>query len=181
MTISSRSLADSPLTDFPVAGNLVAQLDKLLADFGFSAWWAESVEFIVLVVTLFFVLQVLVGKLVPWLSEKLLGRVDLVTAPVPALLLAPEWVVTKFVVRSGRAPGPFVYSYGDGVLALADGLEVVVTAVLRVLTTVGKHRRLIAAVLVILGFLWWNSGTCVGDSRPCVSPAGQWSHQASAK
>lgn len=176
-TMTSPGVEGNPLTEFPVGGGLVAQLDKLLLDLGFTAKWAETVEFLIMAAVAFAVLTVAVGKLVPWLSGKLVGHEDRLTAPIPAVLLAPEWMVTKLLAKAGRKPGTLVYGYGESVLVLADGLQAFLAVVLRILGSVGKFRRLIACALLVLGFLSWNSGTCVADSQPCLSPVQHWSGQ----
>ncbi|MFE7719705.1 hypothetical protein ACFU44_11770 [Nocardia rhizosphaerihabitans] len=167
----------NPLIELPVAGGLVAQLDKLLLDLGYSVWWAETMEFMILMIVLFAVTTAVFERLIPWLSDKLLGQAGLLTAPVPAVLLAPEWLVTKLMIRSGYTPGRIVFGYGDGVLLLTDGLEAGLTTVLRFFGAVGKYGRPIACLLIVFGFLSWNSSSCVRDSESCVSPAQHWSRQ----
>lgn len=173
-TMSSPSTAANPLLDLPVAGDLVALLDKYLIDLGFSAWWAESVEFVALMVVLFVALTAIVGKLLPLLSDKLLERVDIFVEVVPAVLLAPEWLVTKSLVRLNRAPGCFVYGYGDAVHALADAARQVIVAALRLFGTVARFPRSTVGLLLVMGLLFWNSEYCAGEAYQCVSPVQQW-------
>ncbi len=174
---STDVVAVNPLTEFPIVGGLVGQLDKLLLDLGFTATWAETVEFLLLAVMTFITLTVAVGNLVPWLSDKLVGHEDRLTAPIPAVLLAPEWLVTTLLVKAGRKPGALVYGYGEGVLTLADWLQAALAVVLRLLGSVGKYRKLIAGALLALALLSWNNGSCVADTQPCVSPVQHWSEQ----
>ncbi|WP_280396123.1 hypothetical protein [Nocardia brasiliensis] len=164
----------NPLVELPVVGDLVALIDKFLLDLGFSAWWAESIEFVVLIVILFVALTAVIGKLIPSLSDKLLERPGHLTAAIPAVLLAPEWLVTKSLGRLGRAPGRVVYGYGEVVHAVADGIRHVAVAVLQLLRKVGRFPHLIVGLLLVLGLLSWNSESCAGESRPCVSPVQQW-------
>ncbi|MGS2805889.1 hypothetical protein [Nocardia sp. MW-W600-9] len=175
--MTSLSPAGNPLIELPLVGGAVAQLDRLLLDLGYSIWWAETMEFMILMIVLFAAVTAVLGRLLPWSCAKLIGHVGLLAAPVPAILLAPEWLVTKLIVRSGRAPGRIVYGYGSGVLLLADGLETGLSTVLRLLVRVGTYGRPIACLLIVLGFLSWNSAACVRDSVPCVSPAQHWSKQ----
>ncbi|MFD8100290.1 hypothetical protein ACFV24_12195 [Nocardia fluminea] len=165
------------MTELPVGGGLIRQFDKFLLDLGFAERWAETVEFLIIVGVMFAVLTLVVGTLVPWASGKLAGHEERLTAPVPAVLLAPEWVVTKTLVRAGRAPGTFVYGYGDCVLVLVDWLQAALAAVLRLLGSVGKYGRPIAGALLVLGLLSWNSNACVADIVPCMSPAQHWTTQ----
>ncbi|GAB0107429.1 hypothetical protein JMUB6875_64230 [Nocardia sp. JMUB6875] len=167
-------VAGNPLTGLPLVGSVIGWLDKYLLDLRFPLGSAEAIELLVLIVVLFIVLTSVVGRLIPWLATRLLESSGRWITVVPAVLLAPEWLVTRFLGRLGRPPGRFVYSYGDGVLALADCILVVMTAVLRMIRSGAKASRTIAAVLLVLGFLLWNSRTCVGDTAPCVSPAQQW-------
>ncbi|MGW6427609.1 hypothetical protein ACWF82_33475 [Nocardia sp. NPDC055053] len=172
--MSDPLVAGNPLIELPVFGGLIAQLDKVLLDLGFTAKWAETVEFLTTAAVAFTVLTVVVGKLVPWVSGKLVGHEERLTAPVPVVLLAPEWLVTKLLVKAGRKPGAFVYGYGESVLVLVDWLRATLAVVLRILGSVGKFRRAIAGILLVLAFLSWNSGSCVADSQPCVSPVQHW-------
>ncbi|MFI6173300.1 hypothetical protein ACIBCN_41435 [Nocardia sp. NPDC051052] len=162
------------MTALPLLGGVFESLDKFLLDLRFSMGWAETIEFLVLVVGLFLTLVVAFGRLIPWLATALLESADQWIIAVPAVLLAPEWLITRFLRKLGRPPGPIAYSYGDGVLVFADGTRVVATAVLRLIRSTGRVPRSIAAVLLVLGFLSWNSGTCVDHTAPCVSPVQQW-------
>ncbi|WP_297625722.1 hypothetical protein [Nocardia sp.] len=164
----------NPLIEIPFSGGLIRQFDKFLLDLGFAVRWAETVEFLVIIGVLYAVLSLAVGKLLPWVSSKLAGHEERLTAPVPAVLLAPEWAVTKVLVRAGRVPGSFVHRYGEIVLVLVDWLQAALAAVLRLLRSLGKHGRPIAVVLLVLGFLSWNSNSCVADTLPCVSPVQHW-------
>ncbi|WP_327109679.1 hypothetical protein OHB12_17510 [Nocardia sp. NBC_01730] len=177
MTMTNPGITVNPLTELPFGGGLIRQFDKFLLDLGFTARWAETVEFLMIVGVVFAVLTLAVGKLVPWVSGKLAGHEERLTAPVPAVLLAPEWVITKALVKAGRIPGSFVHGYGESVLVLVDWLQAVLAAVLRLLGSVGKYGRPIAGVLLVLGLLSWNSNSCVGDSLPCVSPVQHWTTQ----
>lgn len=177
MTMTNPAITMNPLTEIPFGGGLIRQFDKLLLDLGFAARWAETVEFLIIVGVVFAVLTLAVGKAVPWVSGKLAGHEERLTAPVPAVLLAPEWVVTKALVRAGRVPGSFVHGYGESVLVLVDWLQAALAAVLRLLGSAGKHARPIAGVLLVLGFLSWNSNSCVADTLPCVSPVQHWTTQ----
>ncbi|APE33960.1 hypothetical protein BOX37_08230 [Nocardia mangyaensis] len=171
---SDLAVADNPLAELPVGGGLVAQLDKLLIDLGFTAQWAAAVEFLILAVVAFLLLSVAIGKVVPWMSGKLNGYEGRLTAPIPAVLLAPEWMVTTLLVKAGRKPGAIVYGYGEAVLALTDWLQAALSVVLRFLGSVGKFSRQIAIAVLVLGFLSWNSSSCVADSQPCISPVQHW-------
>ncbi|MEV2226296.1 hypothetical protein AB0E01_41530 [Nocardia vinacea] len=162
------------MIDFPIAGDAVALSDKFLLDLGLSALWAETIEFAVLMIVFFVVLVSILGRLVPWLSKRLFEPARQLVATVPALLLAPEWVVTKLLRRFGRAPGPMVYSYGEGVFALTDGIRLFVSEALQLLGALGRFSRPIAGVVVVAGVLLWNSGSCVDSSNPCVSPVQSW-------
>ncbi|MFC9997134.1 hypothetical protein [Nocardia sp. NPDC127526] len=178
--MSSSSTAENPLLDLPIVGDLVALFDKCLLDLGFSVWGAESVEFVVLTTVSFAVLTAVVGRLIPYLSDRLINSAGQWAAAIPALLLAPEWLVTKLLGRFGRAPGSMLYGYGDGVFALTDAIGRLVVVVLRLLGRAGKFPHLTVSLFFILGMLVWNSESCVGESDPCVSPVQQWIQMAGA-
>ncbi|WP_181699996.1 hypothetical protein [Nocardia sp. GTS18] len=177
MTMTNPGITVNPLTEIPVGGVLIRQFDKLMLDLGFTVWWAQTVEFLIIVGVVFAVLTLAVGRLVPWVSRKLAGHEERLIAPVPALLLAPEWLVTKALVRFERVPGPFVYGYGESVLVLVDWLQATMAALLRLLGSAANHGRPIAGVLLVLGLLSWNSNSCVADTLPCVSPVQHWTAQ----
>ncbi|WP_278263547.1 hypothetical protein [Nocardia sp. AG03] len=166
------------MTELPLIGGILGETDRLLLDLGYSVWWAQTVEFMILMIVLFVALTTLLGRFVPWVSDALVRRADRLVAPLPALLLAPEWVATTLKVRLGGTPGRVVYGYGDGVLLLVDGVQALLTGGLRILGVIGRFGRPITCLLIVLGFLSWNSGSCVGgDPQTCVSPARHWSQQ----
>ncbi|MBF5000270.1 hypothetical protein IRT45_24295 [Nocardia sp. BSTN01] len=169
-----RLTAGSSLTTLPLLGGPIGVLDDFLLDLEFSEFWAATVEFVIAAIVLFGILTVVVGILIPRLSNRLCKRTDLVAAAASTVLLAPEWLITRLLIKSGRRPGRIVYTYGYGVLALADGLRIVVDAALRRLAGVGKYRHWVAGLLLVVGLLSWNSVSCAGDSKPCISPARQW-------
>lgn len=165
---------ENPLIDLPLVGWPVALLDKLFIDLGHSAWWAQTMEFMILMIVLFAVATMVLGRIVPWLSAELRAQARWLVAPVPAVLLAPEWLVTKLIVRFGKTPGRIVHGYGDSVLLLASGLETGLIMMARLLGGVGRCGRPIACLLIVFGFLVWNSASCLPDSVTCVSPVQQW-------
>lgn len=170
--------AGNALAELPLVGDFLGQVDQLLLDLGYSVWWAQTVEFMILMIVLFVVLVTLLGRFVPWMSAELVRRTDRLVAPFPALLLAPEWLATTLIVKFGGTPGRIVYAYGDGVLLLEDALKALLTGGLRIFGVIGRFGRPITCLLIVLGFLTWNSGSCVGDgSETCVSPARHWSQQ----
>ncbi|WP_336081109.1 hypothetical protein [Nocardia sp. SSK8] len=176
--MASPTPVGNALAELPLIGDFLGQVDRLLLDLGYSVWWAQTIEFMILMTVLFVVLTTVLGRFVPWVSKALAHRTDRLVAPLPALLLAPEWVATTLIVKFGGTPGRVVYGYGDGVLLLADGVQALLAGGLRILGVIGRFGRPITCLLIVLGFLSWNSGSCVGgESQTCVSPARHWSQQ----
>jgi hypothetical protein len=172
--------AANPLTGIPVFGGIVRVVHGLLTDLGIPPWMAETVEFIGLLVLIYVLLRLLIGRALPWLATVLEPAAGWFFERVAMVLLLPELAATRVRARLGRPPLAASYGYGDLVLGLVNAATSVSRVVLSVLPKARQAPRGVPVALAALLILAWNNGTCTpGEvSGRCVSPATHWVTQA---
>lgn len=168
-----RELVLNPLVDVPLLGTVVGKLDEAIAEVGLPLWLRAFVEIVLTGVLCFFLLRLLLRRVVPWLAEAAVRPTLAVTEVARATLLLPDLAVSTAVRRFGRVPPEPVHTYGSMVMAVVDGVQSATRVVLPKLAEVRRLNGVVLLIVLVAGFLFWNSQACATPS-PCVSPVTAW-------
>ncbi|MFF3752745.1 hypothetical protein ACFYYH_20155 [Streptomyces sp. NPDC002018] len=166
----------NPLTELPLVGPLVAGADESVMDLGMPLPLAQAVELILLVLGLFFLGRLLVGRVVPWLARLLVGPVVVLIGGLRVLFLLPDLAVARTARRTAARPPVLVYAYGHAVLDGADHLQSAVRTGFPAVAGVTRWSGKVAGLALLAYALYWNGTYCagLGGQRGCEAPAAQW-------
>ncbi len=166
----------SALTGLPLIGPLVVFLDKPLADLGMPTWLRDTVEFVILLSILYHFAKWLLHHLIPWLVHRLVKPALGLVAITRASLLLPDFIVTRLLTLRKIRPPVLVYSYGNAVLSLADGLESFVRSQFPAISNLRRFPKKLITIALLAAFLLWNGTYCITgtSNQACVSPSTQW-------
>lgn len=165
----------NPLIAPPVLGPMVGYVDKAAIDMGMPLWLREFVELVLLGVFVYIVLRLIVRRLLPWVGEQLVDPIIAFVDALRVLFLLPDLAVTRVLQRLDRRPADLVYFYGNGVLAVADGLSAIIRQWLPGLVHTRRIPRSVLVLLLAAMFIVWNDESCVpGADAVCTSLVSHW-------
>lgn len=163
----------NPLDDVPVVGWAVRMLDEAIAQTGIPMWLRAAVELVVTGIVGYQLLKLVVNRVVPWAGLALVRPVVALMEAVRASLLLPDFAVSTAVRRFGRVPPEPVHTYGQVVTTVVDGAQNAVRTALPKLVATRRTPKALLMVLLVVGFLAWNSQAC--DSKTaCLTPVTAW-------
>jgi len=179
MTTSQLTGTVNPLTELPAVGGVVSVVHSMLTDLGIPLWIAESIELAGLLLATYLLLRQILSRLLPWLGVVAAPGVDPMFERLTMVLLMPEYAVTRFLTRAGKAPFAITYTYGEGVTTVVRAIMSVAHVLLGVLPRLRRISKAVPILLTALLALAWNSETCMPTGPgACVSPASHWIAEA---
>jgi hypothetical protein len=162
----------NPVSGVPLLGDLLGKLDEAIMQVGFPLWLRAFLELAVSGVACFYLLRLITGRLLPWLATVLVRPACAVVDAARAVLLLPDLAISMAVRRTGHVPPEPVHTYGSVVMTMTDGVQNGVRYLVPKLAAARRANRVALIVVLVAGFLVWNSQACTGT--PCVAPVTAW-------